>query len=207
MEQKNTMEDIEQMRSQIELLKKKVAEDELVSRKMLRNAMKRNISSFNSNAMTVNILAIAAMCFCGHFLLDAGFSMYFVAGTMVFLLVCLAKNIAVTRGMRTDAIMNDNLVDAGAKVVKTKERHLKSFRIMLPLLALWIVWFFAEAAMMGGNEGYVIGLITGGSIGGITGGFLGYRKHRKIVRALDEIISQIETLKKDDAQCPAPGRI
>ncbi len=200
MEQNNSMEDIEQMRSQIELLKKKISEEEIVSRKMLRNAMKKNISSFNHSSMTINIIAIATMCFCGRIFIDAGFSMYFVAGTMVFLLICLLKNIAVARSMKTETIMNDNLIDAGAKVIKTRERHMKSFRLMLPLLALWIAWFFTEAAMMNGEEGYVHGLVFGGIIGGITGGILGYIKHRQTVRTLDEIISQIETLKKEDAE-------
>ena len=198
MEQSSTHEELEQMRSQIEILKKKISEEEIVNRKVLRNAMKKNIRNFNNDSMIINIVAITAMPCSGYILLDAGFSRWFSCGTIIFFAVCIIKNLIQTRGMRTSTIMNDNLVVAGEKVVNAKERHIKSLKIMIPFLTLWLIWFFTEVIIMAKDDTYALGFACGGALGGIIGGIIGFRKHRKTICTLDEIISQIEALQKED---------
>lgn len=200
MEENITQKEFEQMRSQIELLKKKISEEEFISKKVLRTAMRKNIKDFNHDAMIINIVAIITIPCSAHILLDAGFSRYFICGTIIFLLGCMAKNILLAKGMETDTIMNENLVSAAEKVIAVKEKYTKSLKTVIPFLILWIAWFFTEIANMAGNDNYAISLACGGALGAVIGGFLGFRKHKKALRTLDEIILQIEALKKEDEE-------
>ncbi|MCR4603680.1 MAG: hypothetical protein K5683_09155 [Prevotella sp.] len=191
--------ELEDMRQQMAALKKKLDEQEIVNDRIIRQSMKRNVLNINRKYYIVMALGLFMIPY-GYwvFVKLSGFSMAFWIGTSIFMLVCVANTYITGRDLRADSLIQDDLLEARRKVARAKKRDSQWLLVGIPLVVLWMMWFFYECTTTESSEG--LGSIPneplawGGVVGGIVGTIIGLKIHFKTQHQYEEIIDQIENL-------------
>ena len=190
--------ELEQMRSQIGLLKQKLEQQAIVNDRHIRNSMKSKISDLNRTVRGTIFVGIFAVIFAPVTFYIQGCSLVFVIATAVMLAVCLGLTIVqkVNLGKMMD-LSQDNLVETAKKLGKVRTHYKEWYRIAIPMLLVWIGWMVYEMVNAIGVESTTaIGFYCGAGVGLIIGGVVGARINRKVVRQANEILAQIEELQQ-----------
>ena len=190
--------ELEQMRSQIGMLKQKLEQQAIVNDTHIRNSMKSKISDLNRTVLGTIFAGIFAVIFAPMTFYIQGCSLHFVIGTAVMLAVCLGLTIAqkINLSRMTD-LSQSNLVETAEKLNKTRTHYKEWYRIAIPMLLVWVGWMIYEMVNTIGIESpTAIGFYCGAGIGLLIGGIIGSRINRKVVRQANEILAQIEELQQ-----------
>ena len=190
--------ELEQMRTQIGLLKQKLDQQVIVNDIHIRNSMKSKISDLNRTVRGTIFAGIFAVIFAPMTFYIQGCSLLFVIGTAVMLAVCLGLTIAqkINLSRMTD-LSQSNLVETAEKLNKTRTHYKEWYRIAIPMILVWVGWMIYEMVNTIGIESpTAIGFYCGAGVGLLIGGIIGSRINRKVVRQANEILSQIEELQQ-----------
>lgn len=190
--------ELEQMRSQIGMLKEKLEQQTIVNEMHIRNSMKSKISDLNRTILGTIFVGIFAVIFAPMTFYIQGCSLLFVIGTAVMLAVCLGLTIAqkINLSRMTD-LSQSNLVETAEKLNKTRTHYKEWYRIAIPMILVWVGWMIYEMVNTIGIESpTAIGFYCGAGVGLIIGGIIGSRINRKVVRQANEILAQIEELQQ-----------
>lgn len=190
--------ELEQMRTQIGLLKQKLDQQVIVNDIHIRNSMKSKISDLNRTMRGTIIAGIFAVIFAPMTFYIQGCSLLFVIGTAVMLAVCLGLTIAqkINLSRMTD-LSQGNLVETAERLSKVRTHYKEWYKIAIPMILVWVGWMIYEMVQAIGIESSkAIGFYCGAGVGLIIGGILGARINRKVVRQANEILSQIEELQQ-----------
>ena len=190
--------ELEQMRSQIGMLKEKLEQQTIVNEMHIRNSMKSKISDLNRTVLGTIFVGIFAVIFAPMTFYIQGCSLLFVIGTAVMLTVCLGLTIAqkINLSRMTD-LSQSNLVETAEKLNKTRTHYKEWYRIAIPMILVWVGWMIYEMVNTIGIESpTAIGFYCGAGVGLIIGGIIGSRINRKVVRQANEILAQIEELQQ-----------
>lgn len=190
--------ELEQMRSQIGMLKEKLEQQTIVNEMHIRNSMKSKISDLNRTVLGTIFVGIFAVIFAPMTFYIQGCSLLFVIGTAVMLAVCLGLAIAqkINLSRMTD-LSQSNLVETAEKLNKTRTHYKEWYRIAIPMILVWVGWMIYEMVNTIGIESpTAIGFYCGAGVGLIIGGIIGSRINRKVVRQANEILAQIEELQQ-----------
>lgn len=186
---------LEQLRSEYEILKKMVENQEIVNDKLLRDTMKSKVKNIRNNigisvACGVFVVLSAPIVFHYNPVIQA--SWWFVAATELLMTLCLYMNWKFNHEVQSSDLGNCDLLTFSKKVRKMKENYKNWIIWGLSLALVWGGWLCLEVWNRSTDHKLSIAMITGLIIGLIAGGICGYRIHRKIIRTCDEIIGQIE---------------
>ena len=190
--------ELEQMRSQIGMLKEKLEQQTIVNEMHIRNSMKSKISDLNRTVLGTIFVGIFAVIFAPMTFYIQGCSLLFVIGTAVMLAVCLGLTIAqkINLSRMTD-LSQSNLVETAEKLNKTRTHYKEWYRIAIPMILVRVGWMIYEMVNTIGIESpTAIGFYCGAGVGLIIGGIIGSRINRKVVRQANEILAQIEELQQ-----------
>ncbi|MBQ8812142.1 MAG: hypothetical protein IJZ70_07510 [Bacteroidales bacterium] len=192
-------QELEEMRSQISILKDKLEKQNIINEEHIRRSMRTNISSINKTVTITIFLGIFALIYCTWFFWSQGCSHAFVISTAVMLLACLALTIAQRINLGRMDFSKGNLIETAVSLNKIKAHYKNWHRIAIPTLVIWFGWLMYEMiGILGLESPMAIGFCCGAAVGGIIGGILGFRINRKIVRKTSEILEQIEELQKGE---------
>ena len=186
------MEELEEMRQQLAVLKDRLDKEKIVNEKLLRSSMKQKASVINRQRWISCLAAgfvIAAMFTSFR---PMGCSWGFCIGTSIFMVFCCAMTIWFHRDV-SDEAMNEDLLTVAQNVSRLKHRYNEWIKYSIPMMLLWLAWLAYEFYKVADGEmvmfwTLVISAIVGGTIGGIWG----YSMHRKVCRMCDEIVEQIK---------------
>ena len=190
--------ELEQMRTQIGMLKEKLEQQTIVNEMHIRNSMKSKISDLNRTVLGTIFAGIFAVIFAPMTFYIQGCSLLFVIGTAVMLAVCLGLTIAqkINLSRMTD-LSQSNLVETAEKLNKTRTHYKEWYRIAIPMILVWVGWMIYEMVNTIGIESpTAIGFYCGAGVGLLIGGIIGSRINRKVVRQANEILAQIEELQQ-----------
>ena len=190
--------ELEQMRSQIGMLKQKLEQQAIVNETHIRNSMKSKISDLNRTVLGTIFAGIFAVIFAPMTFYNQGCSLLFVIGTAVMLAACLGLTIAqkINLSRMTD-LSQSNLVETAEKINKTRTHYKEWYRIAIPMILVWVGWMTYEMVNTIGIESpTAIGFYCGAGVGLLIGGIIGSRINRKVVRQANEILAQIEELQQ-----------
>ena len=190
--------ELEQMRSQIGMLKQKLEQQTIVNERHIRNSMKSKISDLNRTVRGTIFAGIFAVLFAPMTFYIQGCSLLFVIGTAVMLAVCLGLTIVqkINLGRMTD-LSQSNLIETAEKLSKTRTHYKEWYKIAIPMLLGWVGWMIYEMVNAIGIESpTAIGFYCGAGAGLIIGGVIGARINRKVVQQANEILAQIEELQQ-----------
>ena len=190
--------ELEQMRTQIGMLKQKLEQQAIVNDTHIRNSMKSKISDLNRTVLGTIFAGIFAVVFAPMTFYIQGCSLLFVIATAVMLAVCLGLTIAqkINLGKMTD-LSQSNLVETAEKLNKTRTHYKEWYKIAIPMILVWVGWMIYEMVNTIGIESpTAIGFYCGAGVGLLIGGTIGFRINRKVVRQANEILAQIEELQQ-----------
>ena len=190
--------ELEQMRTQIGMLKQKLEQQAIVNDTHIRNSMKSKISDLNRTILGTIFAGIFAVIFAPVTFYVQGCSLIFVIATAIMLAVCLGLTIVqkINLGSMMD-LSQDNLVETARKLSKVRTHYKEWYKIAIPMILVWGGWMIYEMVQVLGIESpTAIGFYCGAGVGLIIGGIIGSRINRKVVRQANEILAQIEELQQ-----------
>lgn len=191
----NNMMELEEMREQLNLLKQKLSEQEIVSEKLMRKVTSERLSKINNEGrITVAVAAIFAPL--NVFILrDAGLSTVFIIVTTIYFLVCAVFSIYSRKGINPNDVINGNLIETHKKMVKYKTLCNRWLMGVIPFLVLWFGWFLMELNNSG--SGPDKSSMIGGCVGAVIGTIFGTLYYKKSQKNLNDAIQEIEDLTKE----------
>ncbi len=190
--------ELEQMRSQIGMLKQKLQQQAIVNDMHIRNSMKSKISDINRTVRGTIFVGIFAVLFAPFTFYMQGCSLIFIIATAVMLAVCLGLTIVqkINLGKMSD-LSQGNLVETAEKLIKVRTHYKEWYKVAIPMLLVWVGWMVYEMVQVLGFESpTAVGFYCGAGVGLIIGGIIGASINRKVVRQANEILSQIEELQQ-----------
>ena len=198
MENNIISEELEQMRSQIGILKQRLEKQTIVNDRHIRNSMKSKMTDINKTVRGTIFLGAFAVVFAPIAFYGQGCSLAFVIATAVMLTTCLGLTIIqkINLGKMMD-LSQDNLIETAEKLSKVRTHYKEWYKIAIPMILAWGGWLIYEmVGILGIDSPIAIGYYCGAGIGLIIGGIVGTRLNRKVVHQANEILSQIEELQQ-----------
>ncbi|MDE5742774.1 MAG: hypothetical protein K2H62_00295 [Bacteroidales bacterium] len=187
--------EVEQMKSELASLKYILSERLRVEDRSIRNAMALQTDHINRKATFIIVLSLLTMVTApGIFSGLNGLSVAFSVATDVMLGISAGCTFAMHWPMWRINWATDNLVTVAETVQNFRRQYVLWPRIGLPMVCLWLLWLLWELYGVGDDTFWI--MASGASVGAIIGGVCGLSMNRHIVRSADDILRQIDQLKR-----------
>ena len=183
-----------EMQQQMKQLREKLESQKIINERIIRKSCGRTIDRlrFKSN---VPVFAGAAGLALIPVLHRQGFSDIFLIVTGVWMIAGISATLITKQYIPN---LDKDLVSATTELTKFRRINADWIKYGLPALFVWLgvlIWDVASNHMFSGSELY--GFIAGASVGLVIGLILGLKNRRDILNASDDLLSQIEDLKKN----------
>lgn len=189
-------QDLEEMRAQLALLNKKLENETIINEKLMKGVMQDKVNSINRDIVWEALGGLVGIpCYLLIWYVW-NLSAAFLLVTILYFLLSVVFTYYTRRGISTEAVINGNLIELSAKLVKMKRMSALWLRYSIPFLIIWFVWIGYE---LSGTDGMQI-LLSGGIIGGAIGGWVGYKQYKKTQKNAQDIIDSIKELTKEEEQ-------
>lgn len=199
MENRELSRELEEMRSQIAILKSKLDNQKIVTEQQLRSSMKTKMSKIDKTMLRTIIAGCFALVYCSWFFTTRiQLSIAFTVATSALLSACLAITIYKHYSFRRIDLTRGNIVDVTERLTKIKQHYSEWWKIALPILLVWYGWWLYEMFMLYDNSPYMVGLCSGSAVGIIVGLIIGLKINRKIANEANDIINQIRELQQNE---------
>ena len=190
--------DLDLMRQQMAMLKKKLEHEEIVNDRLMRRSMRKNVSSINTRNLLICILSLLMIPNCYWiFIMVCEFNILFWVFTALFNVACIVYTYYNTKEIIDPHLMENNLVDVRRKVGRAKKLNAQWLFIGIPFIVIWLSWLTYEIYHSGGQEA-LKAFMYPCLFGAVLGGVLGFRVFTKTQRQYQEIIDQIEELEEGE---------
>ena len=199
METKHT--EFEEMRQQLDILKNKLDNQTLINDKLIRQSM-LNKMSFMKKYTWVSFLMLPYTYYFYYKFRDMFYiSWWFYGFTLIFLTFSVCFDAYIYHINKKD-FLNGDLIAVSLQMQRMKKISKKSLLYGLPLITIWVSWFFIElyngssAANGGANTLLFYGTMVGVGVGVIVGVAISIWIYLRMQRINSDIIQQIDELTK-----------
>ena len=192
MERMNETNELEEMRAQMALLKEKLDKEEILTDNLLKQAMTGKMSTINRYKWITLFAGIFALTFGNISWYNIGLPIRLLVGTSILMVVSVVATWIIHAKMDERDIMDGNLLEVVKNAKKLKKQYITWQRIGYPVIIVWLAWFGYEVMSLNQDKEYLVGLLIACAIGGMIGGIWGHMMNRKVMKACDELIRQIE---------------
>lgn len=189
--------ELEQMRDQIAILRRKLDKEAIINERLLRRAMHdkvRSITRDNRVMIIVGALATPYMAITFNYL---GMSLAFCIFSCLLMIVCIVATWWGQRDLHADELLDGDVVSVGKKVLRLKQMNDRWLWYAIPLLVLWLAWFFWETYQQVGGTSLFRGFVVGGIIGLVIGSIAGLSIRHRTQRQVREVLAHIEELTRE----------
>jgi hypothetical protein len=186
--------ELESMRQQMNTLKNKLNQQEILNDRVMRRSMRNEVNTITRRYYIIMAVGLFMVPY-GYwsFVKLAGLSLFFWIVTSIFMLICVGATYYTCRKINDPNLMNRNLVEARKKVASAKKFEADWLFFGIPAVVLWLGWFLYEVYQIHGGA-IDNGFFWGGCIGGIIGAICGLSLNFKTQRQYQAIIDQIEDI-------------
>ena len=189
----NTAE-LNEMKEQISLLRRKLEKETIVNEKLIRASMRDKLKAVKRRSYILCAVAIGACPLWATPIFDFH-SIWFKCVTIAFLFIGVAYEIYCNQLLSTQNYVSGNLIDEARKLNRYKQLSRQWHWFSIPFLCIWLPWFVYEATTAAGFFAKIV--LIGALIGGVIGGTIGLTIYRKGQNAVSEVIEQIEELTEE----------
>ena len=190
----NSTYELEEMKQQMALLKKKLEQQKIVNESVLRSAMKKKLYGLNKRVRVIFIVGIFVAIWAPGYFTILGFSPLFCAATGVMLLFSAFKTFQYHKKLWRLNFSQSNLIELSEQLTLLRKRYKEWYKIAWCMLIPWFIWIIYEAYSIYGEES--VWFLGGSAVGVIIGGLVGTRINNNIIRRADELLEQIDEYKK-----------
>ena len=190
----NSTYELEEMKQQMALLKKKLEQQKIVNESVLRSAMKKKLYGLNKRVRVIFIVGIFVAIWAPGYFTILGFSPLFCASTAVMLLFSAFKTFQYHRKLWRLNFSQSNLIELSEQLTLLRKRYKEWYKIAWCMIIPWFIWIIYEAYSIYGEES--VWFLGGSAVGVIIGGLIGTRINNNMIRRADELLEQIDEYKK-----------
>lgn len=198
MENRLISHELEEMKIQIDNLKKKLEDQSIVNEKHIRNSFRRKISDINRTVTITIIVGILALVFCTSFFHFKGLSLSFTIATGIMLAVCIILTLIQKIHLSRIDISTGNLLETARDISKIRSHYKEWYKTAIPMIIIWFGWMTYEILTRFEMTPMTIGFLSGAATGVILGGFVGDRINKKLINRAEELLGYIEELQKEN---------
>ena len=186
--------ELEEMRQQLDIFKKKLDNQNIINDAMMKQIMKGKMS-WIKKYVWFQLLVLYPFIVLSWlaFKLWLDFSWWLYVYVIILTGTSVVIDIIVNNTKDSDW-GNENLVDTCKKLVKMKKRRVMQEVIAIPLIAILVVWLYFELQNSTLPHEILIGMSIGGAVGAVIGLVVGFTIVFKMQRTNDEIINQIKEI-------------
>ena len=187
----------EDMRQQLNTLKKKLGEQEIVNDRLIRRSMKQEANKISRRYNIIIALCILMIPYTYVvFTMKLGLSLAFWIGTSIFMLICGGATYYNSLNVTNANMMSKNLIEVGQNMARAKKFDANWLFFGIPAAIAWLGWLTWELCQQDSEAARY--MIYGTICGAVLGVFLGFKMHSKTQTQYQEIIDQIEDITKLD---------
>ena len=195
----NDFDELNDLRRQISDLKHKVDQQGRLNEDLVKRAIQTKMRGVHRTITVLGLLAIAVIPLYLLMKFEDGFSWPFTIFTIIFLLGCVASDYFINR--MDVSHMGEDMVETARKLTQMKKNRSISQKIGLSVALVWLAWFCYEfylthLEVMQSQSAIAI-VIFMFFFAAIIGALSGYMVYRKMQRANDEMIDQINELTRE----------
>ena len=198
MENRLISHELEEMKIQIDNLKKKLEDQTIVNEKHIRNSFRTKISDINRTVTMTVIAGMLALVYCTWFFHFKGLSLAFTIATGLMLAVCVLLTLIQKIQLSRIDISAGNLVETARGISKIRTHYKDWYKTAIPMIIIWFSWMTYEIVTRFEMTPMTIGFLSGAATGIILGGFIGGRINKKIINRTEELLGYIEELQKEN---------
>lgn len=192
--EKNTIDHMEELKQQFAILTDKLEAQEINNERLFRTVMKTKMKSINKYYYWVLFLGLPVIILSFQSLYNEGrvSLLFYVSTVLIAALDIIASMIINKTG--NNQWQEADLLTARQTLVQMKQRRKKVEIISIPLVMIWLSFLALELFRNSTNALMLSSLAV---IGGVIGMGIGLLAYRKMQRTNDELIQEIDQLKKD----------
>ena len=182
-----------EMQEQMRVLREKLENEKIINNRIMRKTSSLTANRLKFKANVPILFGVAAILLAPSYL-NLGASWFSVIFTWALMLICIAATILCNRYIPS---MDKDLVSAAEDLTKFKKFHAEWIKFAIPMIIIWvgaIVWDVMRGADMSQTD--QIAFFSGLAVGVILGGLIGFKLRRDQLEAADDLLDQIEDLKK-----------
>lgn len=183
--------EFKQMKEQIAILNRKLNEEVVVNKELLRKIVKNKVSGMNRYVGIMNSLALLLIPFYIWACSWLGVSWWFCGVFCLFLLTAIMHGYFTHKRLQTTDLMSDDLLVVAQKLVEMKSRYSIWRKFSIPFIIVLLCWFFIELQLVG--RANIISFV----IAGVLSIWVAYKQYHKIHSQLDDIQREIDELMKE----------
>lgn len=187
-------QELEEMRSQVAILKEKLDKQVIINDFHIRSSMKSKRSDMTRIIAATIFIGVISIPYCTFIFRKFGFSLLFTVATDIMLAVCLGLTIRQQHTLKKLDFAQGNLVDVARVLSKVRTHYHEWYKIAIPMILVWVGWLAYEIFKNMEYSPMQIGFLCGAGVGVLLGGLIGFRINRKIVGKSTEILNQIHEL-------------
>lgn len=188
------MDTLLEMKEQLQVLKSKLDEQEIVNDQLLRHVTQQRMRRINRNVWQQGFCCLFVVTF-GNYVFRASLhcSWYFVAGTCLLMLVSFLATLLPHRWVSEEGINTGDLLTVAKQVRRLRKWYKDWYYVGIPLVVLWLIWLGVELYFAFDRDvTMLVSTMVGALIGGTIGGFVGHRMNKRLIHEMDDLIDEIE---------------
>ena len=185
---------LREMQEQMQQLRDKLDSQKIVNERILKKSCSQTASRLRFKANLPNLFGAAAMLMVPA-LREFGVSMGFIIFTWVLMLVCIVATILTNRHIPQ---MDRDLVTATQELTRFKKIHAEWIKFNIPMIIVWVGYLCWDLFRNGEIDPALrYSFMAGIGAGILLGGIVGFKMRRDQLNAADELLDQIEELRRD----------
>ena len=196
----NEINEILEMREQLATLKKQLDTQEIINDRLLKEAMSGKLSRINGQAIWIGVICLIMMPLGYLNFQRIGHSTAFCIATSALFFICFVAMFLSHYRLRKRDIYSGDLVTVYTEVARMRKIYKSWHYWSIPLLIVWFGWMEYEVYLNMAQENFTLLLTISCSaiFGGIIGGIIGLRIHKRTLRTAEDLLRQIEELRKTE---------
>ena len=188
--------ELENMRLQMQTLKNKLNQQEIVNDRLMRRSMRSEVSNIKRRYYVIMALCMLMIPYTYLvFVMNEGLSLAFWIGTSIFMLVCAGATFYNSLNVNSSSMMSNNLIAVGQRMARAKKFDANWLFVGIPSVILWLTWLSWELYQKYAEDTKY--MFYGVICGAVLGSIIGIRIHTRTQRQYQDIIDQIEDLTEE----------
>lgn len=186
-------DELEQMRHDMAELRTLLSNQKIVNERLMRRAMKRDLSKERREMMGCMALVVIAVPLYVYLQPIMGMPLWFLLVTIGFLLLAGGLSVWSVRRLMAEDLLTGDLIEVARRITEYKRFGNNWLRFSVPFLCVWLGGFFYYCCQNMEADASR-GALVGGAIGGVIGAACGIIYLVQSRRRLNSVLQQIEDL-------------
>ena len=200
MENDNNMNELEQMREQMEAFKSRLDKQQIVNEQLVRNSMGSKMSWIKNFVWAEIIMVPILLIIMAGFHASEGLSWWLFAFLAAGLIADATGDFIINRIPKSQLLSGD-LVATSKRLAQMKKQRTTWFIAGMIFVTIWLVWFIIEVVLKLNNgcklpdHNTVVAIMVAGiAVGALIGGVVAWLIFRKMQKTNNQLIEQINQI-------------